>query len=924
MRAFWGSHQRFFKQLCVSLKVDELVRVVRGALAAGQSVVIGLQSTGEAALDRAVSSDEVLSAPISLCRAMVCAFIDGQFPTARQVDPALTKEAAKLTKQLEQARAASAHFRAAAAAATDAVAQAEYVASFQRAEANIPSIAAAHDMTHAELSKAEAEAGAPVEEAVRLKAEMLEEAEGLSLPACALDVILAELGGPACVAEMTGRKGRMVRNERGRWGYQPRAKPESGEMDNLNVSECKAFMEARKLVAIISDAASTGISLQADRRVANQRRRLHITLELAWSADKAVQQLGRSHRANQSSAPCYMLLTTDVGGEARFASAVARRLAAMGAITKGDRRAEIGPLDSFNFDTPFGKRALKALLAAVFEGGSPLLPGLGAADSTEATDQLAEAFALLGLADAKEREKLEVRKFLNRLLGLPLREQGLLFEHFTTGLDNVVSAAKRDGKYDEGMADISGSSVKLLEDEAPLWTDPVTGARTSVALVQSDRGVSFEAACAQLAESLAGSKAAEEAEEAGEEGVEGVEGRGDEADVGANGEAAGAAAVGMEEEGAGAAAVQQGGAGGGGEVEEEAAGEEDELVVEDEVVESESESEELEEEGGERGGFFRSKFKVDGKRRMWALLLPKANKQDWCRIVRPTTGPSPFDELWDEMLRKYTRVSEAEAREGWAEAFDGALHERGGGRLSTVQLLVGSTLPLLPTLESVVKAHAGELSKREQQISAVRVQMEARRLVGVRFPQRLMEPLRVALVRWQAERGGAGLKLQLDPPRPVDAKALAKAMKPPTTMMSFFGKSGAAAPAAANRPPPAPIPLAPAAAAAPIARAAAAVAASQGEGEVVDLTGDGDDRAMALALQNKFDQEAAAGTAAGLAAAKGRAAGGGLAAAKPPGRAKKGGVARGGGSSGGSGTAGAGEKRRSVLDMLGATPKRQA
>ena len=56
--------------------------------------------------------------------------------------------------------------------------------------------------------------------------------------------------------------------------------------------------------------------------------------------------------------------------------------------------------------------------------------------------------------------------------------------------------------------------------------------------------------------------------------------------------------------------------------------------------------------------------------------------------MRPTTGPSPFDELWDEMLRKYTRVSEEEAREGWREAYDAALHENAGGRLSTVQLLV--------------------------------------------------------------------------------------------------------------------------------------------------------------------------------------------------------------------------------------------
>ena len=111
----------------------------------------------------------------------------------------------------------------------------------------------------------------------------------------------------------------------------------SGRLDvaaQRNLSR-ERFQSSAATVAVISDAASTGISLHAIQPPDGGpvRPRLHITLELNWSADRQIQQLGRTHRTGQAGPPEHVLLVSDVCGEKRFVSTVARRLQSLGALS---------------------------------------------------------------------------------------------------------------------------------------------------------------------------------------------------------------------------------------------------------------------------------------------------------------------------------------------------------------------------------------------------------------------------------------------------------------------------------------------------------------------------------------------------------------------------------------------------------------
>ncbi|KAL5473421.1 hypothetical protein EMCRGX_G027903 [Ephydatia muelleri] len=236
-------------------------------------------------------------------------------------------------------------------------------------------------------------------------------------------------------------------------------------------------------------------------------------MELPWSADKAVQQLGRTHRANQASGPLYQLVTTNLGGERRFASAVAKRLQTLGALTKGDRRAATGvEFEEFNFDTQYGRAALRHMCNAVVKG--ELLAGVELAKviedaglSSDLSWDVCHSWIQGSLheIDVLVRDEVgDVSRFLNRILGLKVHQQNLVFSYFSECLTTVIAIAKREGRFSEGVTDIVAKSIQLLGSPREVFTQHrLSHIPTYHTHVVADRGVSWEEA-AEMARTATG------------------------------------------------------------------------------------------------------------------------------------------------------------------------------------------------------------------------------------------------------------------------------------------------------------------------------------------------------------------------------------------------------------------------------------
>lgn len=420
---FEGTKQRFFGQLLLSMKLPTLVPAIESDLSDGQAVVVQLVSTAEAMLDRRLadlSPEEREALEIDLSpREYVVDYLTAAFPTRQ-------------------------------------------MRVFTDAEGN----ARSEPMSDEE--------GRPVhsQEALRARDGLIEQLCALPPIGTALDTLIGRFGTEA-VAEVTGRTRRLVTGRDGRQKLESRTA-------RSNLVETDAFMRGEKKILVFSDAGGTGRSYHAALDAANRARRIHYLLEPGWRADAAIQGLGRTHRTRQASAPLFRPVTTDVRGERRFISTIARRLDALGALTRGQRQTGgqnlFDPAD--NLESRYAKDALTSWYHLLFAGK---LRSVTLAGFQQMTGLKLEA------PDGTLRDDLPpIQRWLNRLLALRIEIQNAIFDEFLALIETRVSAAREAGTLDLGVETVAVEGFEVVEDRV-IRTDPRSGATTHLLHIELAR-----------------------------------------------------------------------------------------------------------------------------------------------------------------------------------------------------------------------------------------------------------------------------------------------------------------------------------------------------------------------------------------------------------------------------------------------------
>lgn len=422
--AYYGALQRFYNQILTSMAVPSVIKDMKKELANGRSIVIQIVNTNEAETERqlakAKESGESLDDLDITPRENLVGYLRNSFPV-------------QVYEEVEDENG------------------------------NKRSVPVTDSNGNPVLDK----------KAIAMRDKLIAEIEEMSVPEGPLEMIY-DAFGTENVAEVTGRGRRIVpgKDEYGNTvKVEEKRSPKSGEAD------ATAFQDGKKRILIFSDAGGTGKSYHADLTAQNQQQRVHYLLQPGWSAPKAVQGFGRTHRSNEASAPIYKLVTTDVKGQKRFVSTIARRLDQLGALTKGQRQTGSGMFSARdNLESDLATDSLYNFYRALVGGQIEGLEASDVLDKLGLTDKFTDKES--GQIKVPDGAGRDMSLFLNRILALEYDEQNLVFDAFSRIFDDAYETALANGTLDMGMETVRADKIDILDDVV-VREDPNSGAATN-------------------------------------------------------------------------------------------------------------------------------------------------------------------------------------------------------------------------------------------------------------------------------------------------------------------------------------------------------------------------------------------------------------------------------------------------------------
>ena len=317
--------------------------------------------------------------------------------------------------------------------------------------------------------------GNPVldKKAIAMRDALIEQINEMSVPDGPLDMLFDAFGSDA-VAEVSGRKRRIVpkTNENGET-----VRVEERRSAHANDAEIQAFQDGKKRILVFSGAGNTGKSYHSDLNAKNQQQRIHYLLQPGWNASEATQGFGRTHRSNQANTPKFVLVTTNVSGQKRFVSTIARRLDQLGALTKGQRETGAGMFsDRDNLETQLARDSLRMFYERLGKGLIDGIDGMSILEKLGLKKDFVDEFGNFKVKS--EDTARDMGRFLNRILALEVDEQNRVFDEFYSLYEEQYDKALKEGTLDRGLENVKADRVEILDDKV-VRTDKSTGATTN-------------------------------------------------------------------------------------------------------------------------------------------------------------------------------------------------------------------------------------------------------------------------------------------------------------------------------------------------------------------------------------------------------------------------------------------------------------